>query len=351
MTKEESFEKIKTKPFYLSIFDSLRNDKAFIMQALEYDKNAYFSVPTSMKNDIDIIQKALEKNIDSFEHLPIDYKKNKTFIKNVLLQKGELFRFIDKSLQQDEELVCTAALTYPKIWNLLSPELRKNPKVLDILVEKNPQTFKKLSTEYKNNPQMLSSVVQQSDFQADFLKGVDSQYLTNDFILQCVLKDADSFLYASEQQKKDKAFILKILSSTYQINILKYIDKELKNNEAFMKKAIHIHPEAFKYASLNIQINRKIVLTVIKKYPEIFPVLSQKFKMDKDIVHYALKNNNGFRNYPHVGYSLKRLAPKDDIEELKKIIQQMIDNEKNCASLDDIIAAKPEDTKRKVIKI
>ena len=351
MTKEESLEKIKTKPFYLSIFDFLRNDKEFIMQALEYDKNAYFSVPTTMKNDIDIIQKALEKNIDSFEHIPLDYKKNKPFIKNVLLQKGELFRFIDKSLQQDEELVCIAALTFPKIWNLLSPELKKNEKVLNILVEKNPQIFKKLSTEYKNNPQMLSSLVQQDDFQADFLKGIDSQYLTNHFILQCVAKDSESFLYASEKQKKDKAFILDVLSSTYQVNILKYIDKELKNNQPFMKKTINIHPAAFKYASLNIQSNREIVLNVIKKYPEIFPVLSQKFKMDKNIVHYALKNDYGFTNYPHVGYSLKRLAPKDDIEELKKIIQQMIDNEKNCSSLDNLLPDKPEDTKRKVIKI
>lgn len=352
MNKLDALEKIKTKPFYLSIFDSWRNDKDFILKALDFDKNAYFSVGNTAKNNEDIIKKTLLVNNNAFEHLPLEYKKNKSIIENVLIKNGEMFKHIDKELKDDEDLICLAAETFPNVWNLLSAEMKKNPKVIKTILRKNIHIFKKLLPEYKNNQDFLNIIIEDDEFNADFLNGVKQDFLTQDFLSKCIKKDSNSLLYGTEKQKKDKKLILNLLKVS-DVNLLKYIDQELKNDLNFMKKAIKIKPEAFKYGSLAIQNDKKIVLEVIKKNPYLFSSVTQKFKMDKDIVYYALQKDAAFQNYNYVGYSLKRLGIKDDIEDLKQIIEKMIENEKELTNLNNLIENKPEDDKKKkkVIKI
>jgi hypothetical protein len=352
MNKLDALEKIKTKPFYLSIFDSWRNDKDFVLEALDFDKNAYFSAGHEAKKDDDIIEKTLLVNSNSFEHLPLDCKKNKSIVKKVLIKNGEMFKYIDKELKEDEELVCLAAETFPNVWNLLSAEMKKNSKVIQSILRKNIQIFKKLSSEYKNNQDFLNIIIENDQFNADFLNGVHQDFLTQDFLAQCIQKDSNALLYGTEKQKKDKKLILNLLRVS-DVNLLKYVDKDLKNDLDFMKKAIKIEPEAFKYGSLAIQNDKKIVLEVIQKNPYLFSSVTQKFKMDKDIVYYALQGDAAFTNYTYVGYPLKRLGIKDDIEDLKQIIEKMMENEKELTNLDNLIESKPEDSqqKKKVIKI
>jgi len=100
----------------------------------------------------------------------------------------------------------------------------------------------------------------------------------------------DSLYYLEIKINNEKETILKNLTCK-NLKPLENLDISLKNDIKFIKKAIMINPEAFKYASRELKNDKDFILEIIREKPNILDFLNEEYKNNKNIVEEAVKKD------------------------------------------------------------
>ena len=137
------------------------------------------------------------------------------------------------------------------------------------------QIFKKL----KNDPYLLETI--------------DSHYLSNhDFMLQALsIEPLFSIRFISKELLNNENFMEKAVKVKMPENLLimAFASEEIRNNKEIMISAIYTNSENLKYAPESIQNNEKIVLEALDEMPGIIKYISSRLINSKNFILKALK--------------------------------------------------------------
>jgi hypothetical protein len=190
----------------------------------------------------------LDRNFD-LEHAPDGCKKSKIFAERVLCKNGVAYQFLDPSIKFDRILMKTA-LASAKIMHPDKPDL------FDQLLSLMPKE------EHTNLKAFIGSM-DQCDPTSWLQNGLEVFY-SNDLlhddkevVLVAVQKDYRAFRRANKELKKDKDFVLKVVS---------------QNGKALM------------FACKRFRSDREVVFAAVQQCVDAFEAASDELKRDEDFV-------------------------------------------------------------------
>ena len=161
------------------------------------------------------IKEVKESPFDVFDHLDESFRHNKKFVLEAVSIYGFIFQYLDDDFRSDKEILLRAISKDPSCIEYASEDLRKDKEIA--------------------------------------LKCVTNQWYTLEYIDESLKKDEDIIL---------TAIASKLLDS---VESLKFADISLRNNKAFMKKAINIHPLVIKYASDELKDDQELAEELLFK--------------------------------------------------------------------------------------
>lgn len=102
-----------------------------------------------------------------------------------------------------------------------------------------------------------------------------------------------NFQYAGDELKKNKDFILEFLRKvpSSDDSIIPYINEDLFNDFAFMKKLIEIKPWGVKHLGPNLKENRELWILAIEKDEYVLENLPESLTGDAELFKRAIKKN------------------------------------------------------------
>jgi len=172
-------------------------------------------------------------------------------------------------------------------------DLKKDKNTISHLIDiYGNQILYYTSNSLKKNKEFIIFLLKKDKYKLniDILRYIDEN-LKNDniFISNLIRINEKTFLYASQSLKENKKFIYQII----KINLftIQYIDPLLKYDLEFFSNLININPLALEFASDELKNNIDIVFNAITINPLALEFASDELKNNIDIVSNAITNN------------------------------------------------------------
>ena len=256
-----------------------------------------------------------------FKNAPSSILDDEDFMLNCLeIDYAECFKFCSYRLRNKKDFVIAALeYAYPE-YEDIGDDLKHDFYILKKLKIKD---FSKFGHDIRKDENKLIELIKNSNYK-DF-----TNY---------------DWLSVSGINKKEK-FFLNLIDNSYNAEFcLKWADKSLKNDFAFISKCISKNAKSIKFASKNIDKFEKLVLKAIKKDGEILKSLGGKFLNSKKLILLAANTNGevfkyinkSFRNDKQIAFrcllknpQMLRLANKK-FKADKNLILQIIKKDFQC---------------------
>jgi hypothetical protein len=228
----------------------LRNDKLFVLMAVNKFGIYYKNISNELKYDMQIIYNAVLNDFNCLEYIPNEYKNNKEFIKKYLTYNGCNIRYASEELKNDGELVNIA----------ISHDYGSE------------YVLKYLNHLYKDN---------------------------EEFIIPILNKYPNCFEYISKRLQNKKEIImlcinnLKKLHNNYN-HILFLINDVNKNDKEIVLPLVSMNGRDISYISGNLALDTDIVYAAIKNDPTAYKYIDKSFFNNKEFILLCLSNNNGY---------------------------------------------------------
>ena len=306
--------------FYNSSFDfpneELRNDKLFVLMAVNHNSKYYEKISDELKYDKQIIYNAVNNDYNCLEYIPNEYKDNKEIMKKCIKYNGCSIRFASNKLKNDIELVnLSVEKEYNNGLEYLSDSYKDNEEFIKPLLIKYPICFKHISNRLQNKKEIIMLCIEK-------LKKIKS-YENYNKILSII----------NDKNKNDKDIVLPLVSMNG--NHIKYVSDFLALDKDIVYAAIKNDPTSYKYIDDSFLNNKEFILLCLnnpkyndydeENYENFLENLDKKFKDDKDIVIASIKKC--CKNIIHCSKRLKN--DKDVIlTAINNIDDNMIENVK-----------------------
>ena len=263
--------------------EELRNDKLFVLMAVNHNSKYYQKISDELKYDKQIIYNAVmnDYNCNCLEYIPTEYKKNKEFMKKCIKYNGCNIRFASNELKNDIELV---NLSIEKEYNngleYLSDYYQDNEEFIKPLLNKYPRCFEYISKRLQNKKEIIMLCIEK-------LKELKPNDNYNK-ILSII----------NDKNKNDKNIFLPLVSMNG--SDISYISNDLALDKDIVYSAIKQNPTSYKYIDKSFFNNKEFILLCLvdseysngydeENYEDFLEDLDEKFKDDKDIVIASLK--------------------------------------------------------------
>lgn len=113
-------EKIKTKlTIYSYMGEELKNNKNFILNAIDNDSFIIKYAGENLKSDKDFLVTAIKKNSHTFNFICDDLKRDKRFISELIKENPEVFKFATDQIKRDKEFILELIKENPKTLNFM----------------------------------------------------------------------------------------------------------------------------------------------------------------------------------------------------------------------------------------
>jgi hypothetical protein len=237
-----------------------------------------------------------------------DLHKKEQFLNQI--KKRELnLAGLPFSLQQDIEVI-VLALEYHSSFEFVAPEFRNNIQVACAAI-KQPW--------WRANLTLISeSIYDNPEFMLASLKNVIlpswgkmSEEMKNDekFFKQALHIRPESYQFASEKLKKDKAFSLNALKRDGDVFV--HLPSYLKEDLELVMVAIKSRPKVLKLMSESIKDNKEVVMNAIKAKGDVLQYASERLRDDEEVVIRAIKNSS-----PSFSFASDRIKDNKEIAQL-----------------------------------
>ncbi len=315
--------------------------------ALEY-------VSEELKKDKEIVLKSISRNGYYIVYANKELLNDKAFVIKLIHTNPEVFVYLREDLKKDKEIVTEAIMTNVRTFEYISKELKEDEKFIMELLSKRPSLISELPDKYRNNRELAKELVTSSSYA---FKGLSKELQGDkEIVTLAVMKSygESSLKYASEELKKDKSFIISLVSK--KGSILEYVDDEFKKDKDVVTAAV-IAPYSgctLQYASEELKKDKNFIVSLVSKKGSILEYVDDEFKKDKDVVVSAIANDPYALKYASeeiksdkefiisVGakYDVPSFEMSDEIQEDKKFMKKFRYN-----------VAKEDVKKRVVVKV
>lgn len=275
-------------------------------------------------------------NSDEFEDV-YENKRNKRYsnrspnikveiIKNESKRTNNIDNIINELIEEVKE---TGSITYDDLAEILSEKIGKvNNKTLDkvfdafeknnieVLDDENNEDDDELDVEFNEYQEQL---LQKIEDEPTILEDVDAEIKDNGaFMLRAIKKDSFCTRYASDRLRNNEEFMLKAIKEE-GLNI-EFASENLRDNEEFILKAAEIDDIILVYASDRLKNDREFMLQLSEIDGRDLSYASDELKSDKDFIFSAAE------------YSMWALAfATDELRDDKEFVMQIV--EKNSWTL------------------
>lgn len=230
-----------------NLSDKFKNDKNYVIRAVENDESVLKYVAEEFKNDKKIITSAIEKNYytggNALKYINENFKNDKQLVLLAVKKTGTAIQYASESLKNDKEVIFEALFNTKKAFQYLSENLKDNKNFVLEAINK-PEKRNTLANEYENNSILqyvsdrlkddkkvvLASLQNESNFSLEDV----SERLKNDkdIVLQAVIKKSNDLKYASEDLRNDREVVyaaIKRRDQNFDSELLTYASKEIQN--------------------------------------------------------------------------------------------------------------------------
>lgn len=275
---------LKKCPRYLEhVSQELKNDPEVVQIAVSSNPWAIVHALGKYLADLNIMSIVVQKEPRLVHRASQELRNNKEFMMSVVRKKGHLLRCASDELKNDEDVVLAAikASDDGMVLSEASIEMKGNIHVVQQAILKNATAMQYASTELRNNKELALLVVRQDplcllllsdELQQDrqvILAAIEHDraiekaasyipdYLMNDrefvmlavgrnglalfhankfeddpeIVLSAIENTARALMFASENLKKDKAFLLKVVMKNK--NAIDYIAGDIRSSSEF----------------------------------------------------------------------------------------------------------------------
>ncbi len=289
---------------YLSENTFLKNKLEYFTDWNEFKEACYYS---NSMNDLYYSQyNSRMSNSDEFEDV-YENKRNKRYsnrsanikveiIKNESKRTNNIDNIINELIEEVKE---TGSITYDDLDEILSEKMGKvNKKTLDKVFD----AFEKNNIEVLDDEldvefnEYQEQLLQKIEDEPTILEDVDAEIKDNGaFMLRAIKKDSFCTRYASDRLKNDREFMLQL--SEIDGRDLSYASDELKSDKDFIFSAAEYSMWALAFATDELRDDKEFVMQIVEKNSWTLKHASDRLKNDKDVVLKAIKRDGWFLVY------------------------------------------------------
>lgn len=297
----------------------LQNNIEIVQIALEQQPHVLKVLPDEMKFNREMVLIALKKSSHAIKHVISHFAEDRELIEYALLMNGSAMKHFSTENKDDKELAKLAVVFSSNGIEHISERLRGDKEIGLLSVKgKKGSNFQYLSSELKNDKEVVS-LARNSCIR---VLGQMSNELKNDFKfalenLHFIKENKNKLLAEIEEQnyydddkrpneiklesyfyeegmgeilKNNKTVMFALIN--LDIEAVKYISDDLKNDEEFAKMIVSRAGENLKYFSEEIQDNVVVVSTAILNNPNALEFASYRLKTDRRIIEMGLSCNS-----------------------------------------------------------
>jgi len=282
--KDVEYIKNNCKNFLLNTIDfpndNLRNDKLFVLMAVNHSGLYYEKISNELKYDKKIIFNAALSDSYRFrclDYIPLEYKNDKEFIKFYINMNGSNIRFASVKLIDDEEIVNLAINNdYGFVLQYLNDTYKDNKEFVKKVLNKYPKCFNYISKRLQNDKEIIMLCIKKLNELNEYDNYNNILKLTN---------------YVN---RNDKEIVLPLVSMNGEH--IKYVSNNLALDKEVVFAAIKNNPLAYHFIDESFFNDKEFILLCLnsngydeENYEKFLKILSNEFKDDKDIVIACIK--------------------------------------------------------------
>lgn len=234
-------------------------------------------VENSIKSsDSKAAQEIVEQNINS----SLPWINNKQLALEKLKENGDAYSMLSQSLKEDREVVEVALKNRTALF-MIDKSFAKDKELILLALKHKPEAFNRIDDSLKSDPDiLLASLSSRYDGALENLDTAPDELKNNPDFMLMVLK------LRSEKQ---------LIQPDHQINnvvLFPYIVNSLKQDKAFIQKAVAVVGSLLCDLDKSYKSNRKLALQAVMQHGNTLICLSEELQKDREIV-FAAVNQNG----------------------------------------------------------
>ena len=228
-----------------------------------------------IQKDEKVAKECLAQIMSALQNTSSALKNDKKFILEIISYGvAQALLYASPRLKDDEEVVLQAISKVGYVIRYASLRLQKDKSFLLRAAKNNGNILEDVAVKFRNDKEIVSEAIRHS-FGGSALQ------------------------HASDRLKKDKKFIMTILTSQepkyfLPVVMIEFLDPKLKNDEEIILTAIEKKAgNALKYASPRLRNNRNFVYNLLPKSPIALCDASDELRGDIAIVFHAINHGDG----------------------------------------------------------
>jgi hypothetical protein len=277
--------------------DKKWKDKAFVLDAVQFDGLLLRQANPKLRNDFDIVLAAVKQNGLALQYASEELRKNREIVKAAVLQNPLALAYSE--LKEDEgfvlELVKENCFAFVEVGS--GP--KGNPKIVLPVVERQGFLVQYANPWVRHNPKVMLAAVKQHGLALQY----GSPWIKNQrvIVLEAVKQNGLALQYASRKLRNDPEIVRAAMRSAANAysSVLRYAGDEITNDPLFMLDAIQQKALAIGYVGLKIRKEQnymgfkdfKDFLIAAMGRNGLALEYVEQFQDDEDVVLAAVKQN------------------------------------------------------------
>ncbi len=322
--------------------DRLKNDRAFVLEALKVDPFILTYVAKPLMDDKEIVLTALGKYGKPWKNGPYAsnikfasdrLKGDKEVALEALASDGSYIQHISDQLKNDREIVMFAVESSGYALKYVSDELKNDRGIVSAAIKRNGGALEFASDELKDDDEIVGLAISQNCYPVPSL-GVsplahasERLRLDREMVLKALKYNFGSALqFTSEELKNDKEVVLEALKTSipgwgncplswaseelrsdvdFVLQAIKEnrdslfcisdsLKEKMKGDREFVLKTVKASGEALRLTSKELKNDREIVMAAVGSYGLALEHASDEMKNDREVVSVAAKQSKGW---------------------------------------------------------
>ncbi|KAG2392908.1 hypothetical protein C9374_009485 [Naegleria lovaniensis] len=255
--------------------ETLKNDKDIILAAVKQWNQIRFTLANEWKNDNDIFLCSICPNVAhkySHTHWNNDMislfstlKDDKEFLLDAVERYPTALQFISDELRNDKQFILSCVKQNGDSLRYASDDLINDKELVLKALKQDVYLLENVSDEIKSDNEFIMRAVQENGFALVFAPQSFMNLLQHDrsILLQTVKLFGSALQYASYEMQNDKEIVLEAVQQNG--HSLVFASDELKDDQEIVLAAVTNQRAAFQYASTRILNDKEFVLQLIRQ--------------------------------------------------------------------------------------
>lgn len=211
--REAVLEAIKTGATFQFASDDLKRNKAFILEACQYNSGIFDYVSEKLKRDREFMAVAIGRNAMVLDYAEYELKDNKSIVLAAVKRNGLALQYASRRCQMDRSIILMAVSQNGLSLEFASTEWRRNREIVLKAVRQNGRALLYASEQLRGDQEIVLEAVR-TDTQSLFL--ADRAFFSDKHFLLKVAKNVEKDLIgciadsAADELKRDRDFFLEL---------------------------------------------------------------------------------------------------------------------------------------------